>query len=64
MAVIINKMRVVLFASAMLVAAGQALSLASPLVQSAAECDAAEGLTTSFAQTDAEQLGAAMGLPD
>ena len=64
MAVIINKMRVVLFASAMLVAAGQALSLASPLPQSAAECDAAEGLPTSFAQTEAEQLGAAMGLPD
>ena len=57
-------MRVVLFASALLVAAGQALSLASPLVQNAAECDAAETLTTSFAQTDAEQLGAAMGLPD
>ena len=64
MAVIINKMRVVLFASAMLVAAGQALSLNSPLFDNAAECDSAADQPTLFAQTEAEQLGAALGLPD
>jgi len=47
-------MRVVLFASALLVAAGQALSLSSPLFQEAAECDAAEHLPIIFAQTEAE----------
>lgn len=63
-ALIIKKMRVRLFASAMLVAASEALSLTSPLLQSQAECESAEDLPSLFAQTDAEQFGTVMGLPD